>query len=143
MGSYLDRLAAAGGSFFMLFWRLALATIFVPDGFGKLTHIDTFAHSLATRGVPMSGLMAVIAACVEFLGSIAVVLGFKTRYAALLMAVFTGCAAMIAHRFWQVPGASYEAQHIQFMKNIAIIGGYLCLFVAGPGAFAMDRRGRR
>ena len=143
MGSYLDRLAAAGGSFFMLFGRLALATIFVPDGFGKLTHIDTFAHSLATRGVPMSGLMAVIAGCVEFLGSIAIVLGFKTRYAALLMAVFTGCAALIAPRFWQVSGPAHQDQYYHFMKNVAIIGGFLCLFAAGPGAFAIDRRGRR
>ena len=143
MGSYLDRLAAAGGNFFMLLGRLALAAIFVPSGFNKLTHIAAFAHNLASHGVPLPGLMAVIAACVEFLGSIAIVLGFKTRYAALLMAVFTGFAALIAHRFWQVQGAAYEAQHIQFMKNVAIIGGYLCLFVAGPGAFAMDRRGRR
>jgi putative oxidoreductase len=142
MGGFLDRIAAAGGSFFMLLGRLALAAIFVPSGFGKLSHIDTFAHSLAARGVPMSGLMAVIGGCVEFFGSLAIVLGLKTRYAALLMAVFTAVAALISHRFWQVEGPTHEAQYIQFMKNIAIIGGFLCLFAAGPGAIAMDRRRR-
>ena len=142
MGSFLDRIAASGGSFFILLGRLALAAIFVPSGFGKLTHIDTFAHSLAARGVSMPGLMAVIAACVEFFGSIAVVLGFKTRYAALLMAGFTAFAAVIGHRFWQVAGPGHQDVYYHFMKNVAIIGGYLCLFAAGPGAIAIDRRGR-
>jgi putative oxidoreductase len=142
MGSFIDRFAAAGGGLIMLLGRLALAAIFVPSGFNKLTHIDTFAHSLAARGVPMPGLLAVIAGCVELFGSLAIVLGLKTRPAALLMAVFTACAALIAHRFWQAEGAVHETQYIQFMKNVAIIGGYLCLFVSGPGAIAIDRRRR-
>ena len=142
MAGYLDRIAAASGSLFLLLGRMALAAIFVPDGFRNLTHIDTFAHSLAAHGVPMPGLMAVIAACVEFFGSVAVVFGFKTRTATLLMAVFTACAAVIEHRFWQIEGAAHVDQYYHFMKNVAIIGGYLCLFAAGPGALAIDRRGR-
>jgi putative oxidoreductase len=131
----LDRLAVGAGSAAMLLGR-------VPSGFGKLAHLDAFAHTLAGRGVPMPGLMAVIGACVEFFGSLAVVLGLKTRYAALVMAVFTAFAALIAHRFWQLDGPAHDAQYIQFMKNVAIIGGFLCLFAAGPGAYAIDRRGR-
>jgi putative oxidoreductase len=142
MGGFLDRLAAKGGSLFMLLGRLALAAIFVPSGFQKLAHIDSFAHNLAARGVPMSGLMAVVGACVEFFGSLAVAFGFRTRSAALLMAVFTLVAGLISHRFWQVEGPAHETQYIQFMKNIAILGGFLCLFAAGPGAIAIGRRGR-
>ncbi len=142
MAGHLDRLAAASGSLVMLLGRLALAAIFVPSGFGKLTHLDAFAHSLAAQGVPMPGLLAVIGACVEFFGSLAIVLGLKTRYAALIMAVFTGFAALIGHRFWQLTGPAHQDQYYHFMKNIAIIGGYLCLFAAGPGAYAIDRRGR-
>jgi len=142
MGGLADRLAAASGSLLMLLGRWALAAIFVPDGFSNLTHIDRFAHSLAARAVPFPGLMAVIAACAEFFGSVAIVLGFKTRPAALLMALFTACAALIEHRFWQIEGAAHQDQYYHFMKNIAIIGGYLCLFAAGPGAIAIDRRRR-
>jgi|SRR5271170_1503130 len=142
MGGYLDRLATSYGSVVVLFGRLGLAVIFLPSGFGKLTHLDPFAQTLATRGVPAPGLMAVIGACVEFFGSLAIAIGLKTRCAALIMAVFTGFAALIAHRFWLVEGPAHDAQYIQFMKNVAIIGGYLCLFVAGPGAYSLDRRGR-
>jgi putative oxidoreductase len=58
------------------------------------------------------------------------------------MAVFTAVAALIAHQFWQLERAASAAQHIQFIKNLAIIGGFLYLFVAGPGPFSLDRRGR-
>jgi putative oxidoreductase len=71
-----------------------------------------------------------------------VAFGFRTRSAALLMAVFTLVAGLISHRFWQVEGPAHETQYIQFMKNIAILGGFLCLFAAGPGAIAIGRRGR-
>jgi uncharacterized membrane protein YphA (DoxX/SURF4 family) len=60
MGGYLDRIAASHGSVLVLVGRLALVAIFVPSGFGKLTHLDAFAQTLATRGVPAPGLMAVI-----------------------------------------------------------------------------------
>ena len=142
MGGYLDRAAAAYGAVILLLGRLALAAIFVPSGFGKLNRLDAFAQSLAARGMPVPGLLAVIGACVEFFGAVCVVLGFKTRYAALVMAVFTAIAALIAHQFWQLEGAARAAQHIQFMKNLAIIGGFLYVFVAGPGPFSLDRRGR-
>ena len=142
MGGYLDRVAAAYGGVILLLGRLALAAIFVPSGFGKLTRLDAFAQSLAARGVAASGLLAVIGACVEFFGALCIILGLKTRYAALVMAVFTAIAALIAHQFWQLEGPARTAQHIQFMKNLAIIGGFLYLFAAGPGPFSLDRRGR-
>ena len=44
MGGYLDRVAAAYGAVILLLGRLALAAIFVPSGFGKLTRLDAFAH---------------------------------------------------------------------------------------------------
>lgn len=142
MGAYLDRLAAAAGNFLMLLGRAALAAIFVVEGYRHLSHIDAFAHSLAARGLAFSGFLAVIAACIEFFGSVAIVLGFRTRQAAFLVAAFCLVAALIAHRFWQITGPAHDDQFFHFMKNIAICGGCLLLFVAGPGAFAIDRRRR-
>jgi putative oxidoreductase len=142
VGGTLDRIAAAYGGVILLLGRLALAAIFVPSGYGKFTRLDPFAQSLAARGLPASGLLAIVAACVEFFGGVCVALGLKTRYAALAMAVFTAIAALIAHRFWQLGGAARTPQYIQFMKNLAIIGGFLYVFVAGPGSISLDRRGR-
>ncbi|HME90469.1 MAG TPA: DoxX family protein [Myxococcaceae bacterium] len=41
---------------------------------------------------------------------------------------------------WDAEGAARATQHIQFMKNVAIAGGSLCLYVAGPGRYSVDRR---
>jgi putative oxidoreductase len=142
MAGYLDRLALSSGGIILLLGRLAMAAIFVPSGFGKLSRLDGFAQSLASKGLPASGLLAVIAAGVEFFGAICIVLGLKTRYFALLMALFTAIAALISHDFWNFQDAARTTQYIQFMKNLAIIGGFMILFAVGPGPWSIDRRGR-
>jgi putative oxidoreductase len=124
----------------LLLGRLLIAAIFVPSGFGKLTHIAGFAHILASRGVPAPHTLAIVGACVEFFGSLAIVFGLLTRYAALLMAAFTLVAALISHRFWHASGAAETAQYIQFMTNMAIVGGFLFLFVVGPGRYSLGHR---
>jgi putative oxidoreductase len=110
VGGTHDRIAAAYGGVILLLGRLALAAIFVPSGYGKFTRLGPFAQSLAARGVPASGLLAIVAACIEFFGGLC--LGLKTRYVALAMAVFTAIAALIAHQFWQLYGAARTTQCI-------------------------------
>ena len=56
--------------------------------------------------------------------------------------LFTIVATLIAHRFWAYPEAQRAMQQTQFMKNLAIMGGFLFLFVAGAGAWSVDRRGK-
>jgi putative oxidoreductase len=83
--------------------------------------------------------MAWIGASVEFLIGITLILGIGTRYAALLCALFLICATALAHRYWEYPPAQMAAQQTNFLKNLAILGGTLLLFVTGPGRFSIDR----
>jgi uncharacterized membrane protein YphA (DoxX/SURF4 family) len=64
--------------------------------------------------------------------------------AALLLAAFTIVAALIGHRFWDITDAAQRGNQLNhFWKNIAMIGGFLALYVAGAGALSIDaRRGR-
>jgi putative oxidoreductase len=142
MSRLIDRVAGSTGGLVLLLGRLAMAAIFLPSGFNKLMHLATFAGSLASRGVPVPYVFAILGAFTEFFGSICVILGFKTRYAALLMAVFTGVAAYLSHHFWDMEGTTRAMQYTQFMKNLSIIGGFLLMFAAGPGPYSVDRRGR-
>jgi putative oxidoreductase len=71
---------------------------------------------------------------------LALILGFKTRLAAVLLLGFTIVAAVLAHSFWAVPVEQYQAQYINFFKNIAICGGLLYVFVHGAGPISIDRR---
>lgn len=142
MFDVMDRVAASRHGIALLLGRLAIAAIFVPSGFGKLTHLGTFAASLANHGLPAPYFFAIVGACTEFFGSICVMLGFKIRYVALLMAAFTGVAALLSHHFWDMQDTARAIQYVQFMKNMAIIGGFLILFDAGPGPYSVDHRAR-
>jgi putative oxidoreductase len=132
---------AAGGDVALLVGRILLALIFLPAGFHHLTASSGFAGYLDAQGVPASSVVAVLAACVEFFGSLAVLLGAGTRYAAPLMALFSFVAAIVGHRYWNATGAEYANQFNHFLKDVAIAGGFLVLYAAGPGRWSIDRRG--
>ena len=83
--------------------------------------------------------MSWIGALVEFLIGATLILGIGTRYAALLCALFLIVATALAHRYWEYPPAQMAAQQTNFVKNLAILGSALLLFVTGPGRFSIDR----
>jgi putative oxidoreductase len=132
------RADAAGIDALLLVGRIALGAIFVMSGYGKLAGLDGFTAVLANQGVPLAPIMAVLAAAAEFSGGLFIVLGFQARLGALVLVAFTVAATLIAHRFWELDGAAYKAQQIQFSKNLSIIGGLLLLVAAGSGRFGLD-----
>jgi putative oxidoreductase len=142
----LDSVAARNEGVILLLGRLAIGILYAPSGFGKLTGIhgpglSGFAQYLAGKGVPGPAIAwAVVAAAVEFFASAAIVLGLQTRLAALLLAVFTVAAAVLGHPFWAVAADQYQNQYVHFLKDVAIIGGLLYVFVRGAGPISIDRR---
>ena len=82
---------------------------------------------------------------IELGGGLLLAVGYKTRWAALALFLFIIPATYFFHAFWSAAPEQAVNQMINFQKNIAIMGGYLALFVAGPGAISLDgwrRRGR-
>ncbi len=111
--------------------RLLLAHIFLLAGLSKITGYAGTQGYMESMGVPGALLPLVIA--LEVGGSLAVIVGFLTRWAALALAGFCLAAALIFHRNF-----SEEMQMIMFMKNFAMAGGFLLLYVQGAGAFSID-----
>jgi putative oxidoreductase len=136
----LDRMAVRGAAWIVFLGRLAIAALYVPSGFNKLVHLGSFADSMAARSVPAPMLLAVVGAAVEFLGSLAILVGFRARYAALLMIAFTIVASVVSHHFWDIDDITRQMQYVQFMKNMAIIAGLLFLFAHGAGSISLDDR---
>jgi putative oxidoreductase len=132
----------AGTDAVLLLARVVMAAIFLNGGFHKLMALDGFAGYLTGHGIPFGAYpVAVLAACVEFFAALCVLVGLGTRYVALLLALFTAVAALIAHRFWEIPDAAqYTNQMNHFMKNVTIIGGFLMLYATGPGRLSLDQR---
>jgi putative oxidoreductase len=124
--------------------RILIALIFVLSGFSKIGGFDGTVGYIASKGLPLPALGAVIAIVVELFGGIALILGLYTRWVALAMALFTLAAAVFFHNFWGVPAEQMMNQNIHFMKNISMIGGLLTVFAFGAGAFSLDaRRGKQ
>jgi putative oxidoreductase len=139
----IDCIAADWGNVFLLVGRLLLAAIFVQGGLGKLTDLAGTAGYFESLGVPLPSIVAPLAGIAEFVGGLAIAIGLGTRYAALVLIAFTIAATLLAHRYWGLPPEAAPGQMIHFMKNLAIIGGFLVVFVTGGGRLSIDRWLRR
>jgi len=114
-----------------LIGRSMISMIFIMAGFSKIGGYAGTQGYMESVGVPGLLLPAVIA--LELLGGLAVLLGYQTKIAALLLGGFTFLAAIIFHSDF-----GDQMQMILFMKNIAISGAFLLLFVHGPGQWALN-----
>ena len=123
----------------LLLGRILIALLFVPSGFGKIGGFEGTAGYIAQVGLPMPQMMAVGAIVVESGVGLAFLIGWKARWAALILAVFTLVAACIFHNFWSAPEAQMAMQKVHFLKNLAIGGGLLFAFVFGPGRLSIDK----
>lgn len=125
-----------------LIGRICLAYLFIPAGWGKLG--PGFAGSVGyavSKGLPLASVAVGIALAIELIGGIAILVGYKTRWAAALLALFTITAAVLFHNYWAVPPAQQMAESINFGKNVAIFGGLMFLVAWGAGPLSVDGRG--
>lgn len=118
--------------------RIMIAYLFIPAGFGKLMGFAGTVGYINSVGLPLPQVGAVIAIVVELGLGIALLLGYKTRIVAIVMALFTVAAALFFHKYWSAPDAMKMMQTINFNKNIAIAGGLLAIAGFGAGRLSID-----
>lgn len=127
-------------SVFSLVGRLLLAFVFVPAGLSKISGFAGTVGYISSVGMPLPSVSAVVAILVEVGCGIALLLGFQTRIAALILAAFTLVASFFFHNFWTLPEAQQMMQQLMFFKNIGIVGGLLTLAAWGAGALSVDAK---
>jgi len=120
--------------------RILLAAIFIKSGFGKITGFEGTVGYIASKGLPLPQIGAIIAILVELGGGILLAIGFKARWAALAIAIFTLAAGILFHNYWAVDAAQRMGQEINFWKNISMTGGLLMVYAFGPGRYSVDKR---
>ena len=123
--------------------RLLFAVFFLPAGISKLTGFSGTVGYIASVGLPLPTLGAALALAVEILGSLALLAGFGTRVASLVLALFTLVASVIFHAYWAAPAEQAFVTQLLFFKNIAVVGGLLALAANGAGAWSLDARNER
>jgi len=126
---------APGAPLAILGGRVLLSVLFILAGYGKLTDLAGTAGWFGSIGLPVPAVTAVVVGLVELLGGLAILVGFRTRVAAIVLALFTLGATAVAHLDFSQAGNALMLQ-----KNLAIAGGFLLLAVLGAGAFSLDGR---
>jgi putative oxidoreductase len=120
--------------------RVLMALMFVLAGFSKFADLGGTAGYIASKGLPMAGVLAFLTAALEVVAGIALVVGYQARIAALALAVFTLLASVLFHNFWAMPADQQMMQQLMFMKNLSVAGGLLLLFTLGAGPASLDAR---
>lgn len=114
----------------ILVGRVLMALLFIISGFGKLTAAAGTKAYFAKIGVPVPDIAYIVAVAVELGVGILFLVGVKTRIMAVVLAVFAVATAVLGH--------GELAQETQFLKNLAIAGGFLGFVMLGGGAYSVD-----
>ena len=120
--------------------RLCIATIFLYEAydsvaFGKLTKAKMTDYGLTYQ----QDILFVLAVTVLVVGAVFLLIGYRAKFAAILLLLYWLPLTFIVHSFWNDPEAERRIQSILFMRNIAIAGGLLMIYVHGSGKFSVRR----
>ena len=114
--------------------------MFILAGIGKLGNLEGTAGYIASGGLPLASLLAVVVGLLELLGGLAIAVGYHARWAALALGLFTLAASVLFHQFWAVPADKVMIQQLMFMKNLSVAGGLVIVAALGAGALSLDAR---
>jgi putative oxidoreductase len=121
-----------------LLGRIAMSVIFIHGGWGKLLAPAATQAMLASHHLPMVKLGWILAVVVELGGGLAILLGLFTRPIGLVLAIWCVATALIAHTHF-----ADRNQQIHFLKNMAMMGGFLYVAAFGARAWSLDARWSR
>ena len=118
-----------------LIGRILIASIFILSGLSKLAAPAATQGYIASAGLPAPLLAYIVAIVVEAGGGLLLLVGYRTRLVAAVLAVFTLVAAVAFHH-----ALGDQNQFIHFFKNLAMAGGLLQVVAFGAGRFSLDNR---
>jgi len=121
-----------------LLGRIAMSLLFIHGGWGKLLAPAATQAMLASHHLPMVKYGWMLVVVVELGGGLAILLGLFTRPVGLVLAIWCVATALIAHTNF-----ADRNQEIHFLKNMAMMGGFLYVAAFGGGAWGLDARWSR
>ena len=113
--------------------RIFLSTIFLVEGMNKIFNYESTIEYMENFNVP--AYLAIPAIIVEILFPLLLIVGYQTKISALALAIFTLTTALIFHTDF-----TNQMQLISFLKNFAITGGFLIIFVNDTGKYSIDHK---
>lgn len=125
--------------FIPLAGRILLSFIFVMSGLGKIGGFAGTSAYIASKGIPLPDVVTVGTILVEVVGGMMVIVGWKARWGAAALFIFTALAALLFHNFWAAAPDQAQNQMINFLKNISIMGGLLYVVAFGSGPISLKK----
>ena len=116
-----------------LLGRILISALFLLNGIFKISNYDGTVGWMESFGMP--GILLIPAIILEIAGPVLIVIGYKTKLAAGLLSLFCIATAFIFHNDF-----ANQMQLTSFLKNIALAGGFLILFVNGAKGFSLDNK---
>ena len=130
---------AAVESFAPLLGRILLSSIFLMSAIHKMTDWAGTEKLMADKGMTMVPFFLAGAFTLELVGSLSLLLGYKARWGALLLILFLIPVTVVMHDFWHYQGKMQQDQMMNFIKNVAILGGLFLALGFGSGRYSADR----
>jgi putative oxidoreductase len=125
--------------YLVLLGRILYTAIFLMAAPGHFT-AKTIAFS-ASKGVPMASVAVPMSGVIAFLGGLSILLGYKARFGAWLIVLFLVPVTIMIHNFWAIADpVQAQIQHVNFMKNLSMLGAALLIAHFGSGPLSIDRR---
>ena len=113
--------------------RILISALFLLNGVFKISNYDGTVGWMEGFGIP--GILIIPAIILEIVGPILIIMGYKAKIAAGLLSIFCIATAVIFHNDF-----SDQMQLGSFLKNIALAGGFLFIFINGTKDFSLDRK---
>ncbi|HYA37950.1 MAG TPA: DoxX family protein [Candidatus Methylomirabilis sp.] len=120
--------------------RILMAVIFLLSGVGKIGNFAGTAAYMAHQGVPLTELALVITIVIEVGGAALLILGWNVRFVAGVLFLWMIPVTLMFHNFWAAPADQHMIQQIMFLKNLAMMGGFLYVMTFGAGPYSLDRK---
>jgi len=125
----------------LLLGRLLMGSYFILPGLMKISNYQGTTEYMLAHNVPATAILLPITIVLQIALGLAVILGFKGKFAAFILAGLTLVICIYMHNFWTMEEGVARAHEMQnFVKNMAIMGGLLIISALGTGKFSLDNR---
>jgi putative oxidoreductase len=134
--------AGVGQKVVVLLGRLFFAAIFLTAGPNHFRE-QTIGYA-ASQGVPLASIAVPISGLLAIVGGLSILLGYRAKIGAWLVALFLVPVTLMMHKFWAASDPMMaQIQMVMFMKNVAMLGGALLISQLGAGPWSFDARRSR
>ena len=117
-------------SFLFLLGRILFGGYFLMGAFNHFAHVGMLSGYAHSKGVPAPKLAVIVSGLLLLIGGLSVLFGLYPTIGALALLLFLLPVTFMMHAYWKVQDPQMQmGERINFMKNLALVGAALLLFV--------------